>query len=104
MSTIVAEALACESKYTVTGAYYDVNLKTKAARDEQSAAMLDIILDTRVYDLGWYYQFGGYNEAVMNLVRLNNKEQEFASMYEKKLKSAQKIVDKVNTAFAEYEG
>jgi hypothetical protein len=40
----------------------------------------------------------------MNLVRLNNKEQEFASMYEKKLKSAQKIVDKVNTAFAEYEG
>ena len=104
MSTIVAEALACESKYTVTDAYYDVNLKTKAARDEQSAAMLDIIFDTRVYDLGWYYQFGGYNEAVMNLVRLNNKEQEFASMYEKKLKSAQKIVDKVNTAFAEYEG
>ena len=104
MSTILAEALACESKYTVTDAYYDVNLKTKAARDEQSAAMLDIIFETRVYDLGWYYQFGGYNEAVMNLVRLNQKEQEFTSMYTKKEKLAQKAVDKVNTAFAEYEG
>ena len=104
MSTIIAEALACESKYTVTDAYYDVNLKTKAARDEQSAAMLDIIFDTRVYDLGWYYQFGGYNEAVMNLVRSQIKQQEFTSMYTKKEKNAQKAVDKVNTAFAEYEG
>ena len=104
MSSIIAEALACEGKYNVTEAYYDTNLKTKAARDEQSSAMLDIIFETRVYDLGWYYQFGGYNEAVMNLVRLNQKEQEFTSMYTKKEKLAQKAVDKVNTAFAEYEG
>ena len=40
----------------------------------------------------------------MNLVRLNQKEQEFTSMYTKKEKLAQKAVDKVNTAFAEYEG
>ena len=66
--------------------------------------MLDIIFETRVYDLGWYYQFGGYNEAVMNLVRLNNRAQEFTSMYEKKEKPAQKAVDKLNTAVAEYEG
>ncbi len=104
MSTIVAEALACESKYTVTDAYYDVNLKTKAARDEQSAAMLDIIFETRVYDLGWYYQFGGYNEEVMNLVRLNYAAKEFVSMYTKKEKAALKNVEKLNTAFAEYEG
>ena len=104
MSTILAEALACESKYTVTDAYYDVNLKTKAARDEQSAAMLDIIFETRVYDLGWYYQFGGFNEEVMNLVRLNFSPKEFTSMYAKKEASAQKKVDKVNTAFADFEG
>ena len=104
MSTIIAEALACESKYTVTDAYYDVNLKTKAARDEQSSAMLDIIFDTRVYDLGWYYQFGGYNEEVMNLVRLNYAAKEFTSMYAKKEASAQKKVDKLNDAFADFEG
>ena len=104
MSTIIAEALACEGKYTVTDAYYDVNLKTKAARDEQSSAMLDIIFETRVYDLGWYYQFGGYNESVMNLVRLNQAAKEFTSMYAKSEKSAQKAVDKLNTAFADYEG
>ncbi len=104
MSTILAEALACEGKYNVTDAYYDVNLKTKAARDEQSSAMLDIIFETRVYDLGWYYQFGSYNEEVMNLVRLNHSAKEFTSMYEKKEKSAQKSVDKVNAAFSEFEG
>lgn len=104
MSSIVAEALACEGKYNVTDAYYDLNLKTKAARDEQSAAMLDIIFETRVYDLGWYYQFGGYNEMVMNLVRLNQAEKEFISMYTKKEKAALKNVEKLNTAFADYEG
>ncbi|MBQ8578488.1 MAG: hypothetical protein IJ449_11080 [Clostridia bacterium] len=100
MSTILAEALACESKYTVTEAYYDVNLKTKAARDEESAAMLDIIFETRVYDLGWYYQFGGYNEAVMNLFRLNQPAKEFTSMYEKNEKKALKNIEKLNETFA----
>lgn len=103
MSTIVAEALACEGKYNVTDAYYDLNLKTKAARDEQSAAMLDIIFDTRVYDLGWYFQFGGYNEEVMNLVRLNYTEKPFTSMFEKKQKNAQKAIDKLNQTLAELE-
>lgn len=104
MSTILAEALACEGKYTVTGAYYDMNLKTKAARDEQSSDMLDIIFDTRVYDLGWYYQFGMYNEEVMNLVRLNHAAGQFTSMYEKYAKKANKELSKLNEAFAAFEG
>ncbi|MBQ7982856.1 MAG: hypothetical protein IJ302_04760 [Clostridia bacterium] len=104
MSSIIAEALACEGKYNVTEAYYDTNLKTKAARDEQSSAMLDIIFETRVYDLGWYYQFGGYNEEVMNLVRLNHSAKEFTSMYTKLEKRALKEVEKLNTAFSDYEG
>ena len=104
MSSIIAEALACEGKYNVTEAYYDTNLKTKAARDEQSSAMLDIIFETRVYDLGWYYQFGGYNEEVMNLVRLNHSAKEFTSMYTKLEKRALKEVDKLNTALSDDEG
>ncbi len=103
MSTILAEALACEAKYTVTDAYYEMNLKTKAARDEESSAMLDIIFETRVYDLGWYYQFGGYNEGVMNLFRLNQKAGEFSSLYAKNEKRAQKQIDKLNETFANLE-
>ena len=66
---IVLEAMAAESMYTVTPAYYDVALKGKYARDEESLDMLDIILESRCYDLGWFYAIGGYNEEVKNLLR-----------------------------------
>ncbi|MBR5445562.1 MAG: hypothetical protein IKV57_05545 [Clostridia bacterium] len=100
-STILAEALACEGMYTVTPAYYEMTLKNKSARDEESAEMLDIIFETRVYDLGWYYQFGMYNEEVMNLFRLNYTAKEFSSMYASKEKKALDEVDKANKAFEE---
>ena len=95
----LAEALACEGMYTVTPAYYDMTLKNKAARDEESAEMLDIIFETRVYDLGWYYQFGMYNEEVMNLFRTQYAEKAFSSMYASKETKALTEVDKANAAF-----
>ena len=98
-SAILAEALACEGMYSVTPAYYEMTLKNKAARDEESAEMLDIIFETRVYDLGWYYQFGMYNEEVMNLFRTQHAAKEFSSMYASKEKSALTEVDKANAAF-----
>ena len=56
---IILEALSAESMYTLTPAYYDVTLKTKAARDEKSSAMLDIIFASRVFELGNFYGWGG---------------------------------------------
>ena len=56
---IILEALSAESMYTLTPAYYDVTLKTKAARDEESSAMLDIIFASRVFELGNFYGWGG---------------------------------------------
>ena len=53
----------------------------KIIRDDESADMLDIILANRVFDIGWYYQFGNYTEDVMNMLR--NKNNNFASMYQK---------------------
>ncbi|MCL2774430.1 MAG: hypothetical protein FWD71_13940, partial [Oscillospiraceae bacterium] len=48
----VIEAMACETLNDVIPAYYDVSLKTKYARDDESAEMLDIIFSHRVCDLG----------------------------------------------------
>lgn len=48
----IMEAMASESATTVVPAYYDVALKTKMARDNDSADMLDIIFENRVFDLG----------------------------------------------------
>ena len=50
--SIILEAMASESVETVVKAYYNVALKTKFARDDESADMLDIIFNNRVYDLG----------------------------------------------------
>ncbi len=99
---VIVEALAAESLYTVTPAYYDVTLKDKVSRDQDSADMLDLIFETRTYDLGWYYAIGTYNESIMNLFR--NYQSDFTSMYKKNQKVADKYLSKLNTAFAELEG
>ncbi|MCI8387813.1 MAG: hypothetical protein HFE63_05040 [Clostridiales bacterium] len=46
----IVEALTRESHFSVVPAYYDVALTSKYARDEQSVAMLDIIMNGRMYD------------------------------------------------------
>ncbi len=40
------------AKQSITPAYYDISLKGKYSRDEESVAMLDLIFDNRVVDLG----------------------------------------------------
>ena len=53
----VMEAMACETRNVVIPAYYESSLKTKYSRDADTAEMLDLIYETRVYDLGdtiWY--------------------------------------------------
>jgi len=48
----VLEAMACESYKIVIPQYYEIALKRKNSRDEESEGMLDLIFSTRVYDLG----------------------------------------------------
>jgi len=55
---IVLEALCAESRRSAMPAYYDVQLQTKTARDEESGEMLDIIFSNRKYELGQLF-FGG---------------------------------------------
>jgi hypothetical protein len=54
----ILEALTAESKYTLLPAYYDISLKTKFARDDESQEMLDIIFANRIYDLGQVFSWG----------------------------------------------
>ena len=51
-TSAVIEALASISATTVEPAYYDIVLKSQAARDNDSSEMLDIIFANRVFDLG----------------------------------------------------
>ncbi|MCL2160145.1 MAG: extracellular solute-binding protein [Oscillospiraceae bacterium] len=95
----ILEALAAESTNTLKPAYYDIALKGKLIRDEESEEMLDLIFDSKMYDLGWLYKIGYYYEEVMNLVR--NRKTNFASMYEKSEPRAIKEMEEINAAFNE---
>lgn len=46
------EVLNYESYKTVIPAYYEISLKTKFTRDDESAKMLDLIFSSRVIDIG----------------------------------------------------
>jgi len=85
--------------YTLLPAYYDIALKGKYVRDEESEEMLDLIFATKVFDLGWIYQIGAYNEDIMNQLRNNKKD--FASMYDKGLNKAERNMEKINEAIDE---
>jgi hypothetical protein len=52
MTGVMLEALNCESANIVKPAYYDIALKTKYTRDDESSEMLDIIFNSRVVDMG----------------------------------------------------
>ena len=65
---LITEALAVASYKYVIPAYYDVTLKTKAARDDESAAMLDIIREGLKLEFVAEYaiQNGGGGSAIRN--------------------------------------
>jgi len=52
---LVTEALAAESYRSVVPAFYDVVLKTKVSRDDDSAEMLDIIRDSITFNFGYSF-------------------------------------------------
>ncbi|MCL2159429.1 MAG: hypothetical protein FWH48_08480, partial [Oscillospiraceae bacterium] len=94
---IILEALAAESYYTVRPAYYEISINGKFLRDEESIDMLDIILDTRVYELAGMYGWGGLGSVLEEMYR--PKKRDFVSTYEKKKDSYTKAIDKTLESF-----
>nr|MBQ4317909.1 hypothetical protein [Clostridia bacterium] len=67
-STIILEEMAYLSRELYTPAYYDVTLKTKSSRDEESLEMLDLIYERRTADLGALYKVGNIMTGIQNLI------------------------------------
>ncbi len=66
-AALVLEALCAASSSTVKYNYYDRILKVQQTRDEESEAMLDTILNSRVYDLGALYNWGGLRDFLTGI-------------------------------------
>ena len=99
-TAVILEALAAESKYTLRPAYYERSLIGQHVRDYESEEMLDIIFATRIYDLGWYYQIGGYDMGMINIMR--ERRGDFASTFERSLTRAERDIQRINDLFGEF--
>lgn len=89
----IVEAFALYSYQYLTPAYYEVTLKRKKARDSESFEMIDIILQSRVYDIGYIYSSVGLSEVFRNLVSAGSTE--FASKYKSASKKAEKAIKSI---------
>ncbi|MGM9625481.1 MAG: hypothetical protein ACI3XM_07205, partial [Eubacteriales bacterium] len=99
---VITEAMCAESYKILVPAYYDVALKVKSTRDEQSIAMLDMIVNSRVFDFGYVYDaWKGASFFLQELVRTNNTN--FESYYAKKEKSLTKHYNQVIEFFENYD-
>lgn len=97
-TSVILEALTAESKYTLMPAYYDVTITNKMMRDEESAEMLDIILSSRVFDLGFIFNWGDLGNVPLSLFP---KGGNFVSTYEKREPRALNEMEKTIEAFKE---
>jgi hypothetical protein len=95
----ILEALCAESAYTVRPAFYESTLTRKMMRDEDSEEMLDIILASRSYDIGYIYNWNGVRGILENI--FTNKTFNFSSEIEKKQSSIEKAMQKMIDNFIE---
>ena len=87
----VMEAAACGARNKIIPAYYESSLQIKYSRDTDTAEMLDLIFDTRVYDLG---------DTIFMDIRIDytnifmSKKDTFASATEKKAQTYESLIQK----------
>lgn len=77
----IVEDLNYYSSITVMPTFYDTVLARKSARDDESEKNLDIIKNSRVYDLGVYFDFGGVRSKITDVdATKNNISTNFAKL------------------------
>ena len=92
------EALAYESRPTVTKAYYDVNLYSKLTRDNDSGDMLDIIFASKRYDICKVFDWGAVDAMFGTLA---NSKSGLGTLWAKKESAAVKAMEKTLAVFSE---
>ena len=100
MSAIIAEALCAESYRNVIPQYYDIALKAKGARDDESGEMIDLIRDGLIFDFGWVHSvpMGSIGTIMQNLIQDNNSG--LTSFWASKENQVLAGLEKINAAYA----
>lgn len=75
----ILEAFCAKSAELVTPAFYDITLKGKLVRDDESIEMLDMIFNNKLYDIGLFFMWGGLPDKVMQA--WNKRDENISSLY-----------------------
>jgi hypothetical protein len=95
---IITEALCAESYKQVYPVYYDIMLKNRYADQPDDAEMIQLVMDGRVYDLGYVYDnWMAAGFWMQNFAQSNNTN--VSSYMKKAWPAAQKYYDKVLDLF-----
>jgi hypothetical protein len=84
---LIIEAMGKYSKDYITPAYYDIQLKYRDTRDNESSEMLDIIFSSRTFDIGAAFNWGN------TLINLTSMDKNYASRFESIMDSAQAALE-----------
>ena len=96
-SGLILEAYSAKGLELVTPAFYDIQVMTKSIRDNDSAEMLEIIFSNQMYDIGYFFRWGGVFSAVKD--SLNSRSANVSSVLKSKSKSALADVQSTIDAF-----
>lgn len=73
-SAYMTELVCCEAKNYVTDAYYEVTLKKRDSKDDETERMLDLIFSNVIYDTGYIYGFDGASTILTGLMQNNTTD------------------------------
>ena len=99
MTGAVLDVLSALSYDHVTPAYYDMALKNKFARDEESAEMLDLIRQGITINFGYFYYTELGTGGIIRLL-LNKKNSNFVSYYAAHSKGYERNLKKIIDSYS----
>jgi len=100
---IMTEALCAETYKSVLPAYYDVCLKTRYSSSPEDAEMIELCVNSRIFDFGYVYDnWEGAAFLFQELLELD--ESELSSYYASQSKAYTKYYDSVLQRFTDYNG
>lgn len=99
MTGIILEAVNSDSYYTTAVDYFEVVMKYKAMRDQESYKMLEIIRSTRTIDFEYAFGYLGIKNMFNNIMTTGDTGT-LSSSVEKAMKSAEKKISKTLESIA----
>ncbi len=95
----IVEALSAETWKTVTPTFYEIALKTRYLRDNESKQVMDIVINGRTFDFGYIYDgFQGFSFTLQRMIAAGNNN--FESQYSRVFSGARYRYKSVVKAFA----